>query len=389
VKSVALFLLVALPIYAAFNSYVLWRLHRAFPAMGWWLLLPAGGLLLLVAGPLLVPLLARGGWPGTSRAIALLAHPWLAMVMWFVLLGLTTDAWNLAVRGLALRWAELSRLSIPPRVQLTGICAGVLLLTGWSIWEARRIGLEHLTVTTPRLPAGSPPIRIALIADLHLGALGSSGRAETAIRLLNEAQADIILSAGDLLDAPVPADNHVAGGFAAIPAPLGKFAVLGNHEFYAGPQQSVQFLNSAGFDVLRNRALSVGPIRLAGVDDHAATRFGTAAVADEADLLGAGPGRARPPTGSAFLILLKHRPDVSSGAAGLFDLQLSGHTHGGQVFPFGWLVRQQFPMYSGLHRLEGGALLYVSRGTGTWGPPMRLFARPEVAIITLVPADVR
>ena len=119
-----------------------------------------------------------------------------------------------------------------------------------------------------------------------------------------------------------------------------------------------------------------GRLRLAGVDDPAGARTGDRHNTDEAAALSAeGPRLAT--------ILLKHRPDVSKAVLGRFDLQLSGHTHGGQIFPFWQFVRLFYPLRPGLHRLENGAALYVSRGAGTWGPPMRVLSPPEVTLITL------
>ncbi|MEJ2068644.1 MAG: metallophosphoesterase, partial [Deltaproteobacteria bacterium] len=120
-----------------------------------------------------------------------------------------------------------------------------------------------------------------------------------------------------------------------------------------------------------------GLIFVAGVDDDAAKRYGLSQGRTEGDLLSQAPV-------DRFVLLLKHRPHlVPQGQRG-FDLQLSGHTHGGQIFPFSLFVKMLYPEYAGLMELEGGKHLYVSRGCGTWGPPIRLFAPPEITIIDLV-----
>jgi predicted MPP superfamily phosphohydrolase len=162
-----------------------------------------------------------------------------------------------------------------------------------------------------------------------------------------------------------------------INPPYGKFAVTGNHEFYAGLDQSLNFTKAAGFTVLRGAGADVGGfITIAGIDDPTAKTFDAVeGIREEQLLSGLSDGR--------FAILLKHQPFVLKGSPPLFDLQLSGHTHKGQIFPFTLLTRLVFSYNSGCHQLADGSILYVSRGSGTWGPPMRLMAPPEITIIDL------
>jgi hypothetical protein len=161
----------------------------------------------------------------------------------------------------------------------------------------------------------------------------------------------------------------------------GKFAVTGNHEFYAGLPQSLEFTRKAGFTMLRGEGLTVaGLINLAGVDDLAGLGSGPFKGATEKDLL-SGLDREK------FTLLLKHRPNLDKDALGLFDLQISGHTHQGQIFPFRLITRLFFPYDGGSFRLSNHSLLHVSRGTGTWGPPIRFLAPPEVTVYELIHED--
>jgi len=209
-------------------------------------------------------------------------------------------------------------------------------------------------------------------------------KAEAIAELIRGADPDILVSTGDLVDAEI---NHLEGLaeiFGTIRPPLGKYAVTGNHEFYAGVGQALQFTRRAGFSILRGEAVTVGNIlRIAGVDDPTAAALGEGAGRPEKEVLG---GTASP----MYTILLKHRPLLSDGSRGLFDLQLSGHTHKGQIFPFRYVVGRPFPLLSGLFPF-GGAYLYTSRGTGTWGPPMRFLSPPEVTVIDIerVPGQER
>ena len=374
----ALFLLIALSIYSAVNSYLLWKVHLAFPRMGAWLLLPAGALVVMVAGPVLVHLLAHSGFFRAARAFALVTYPWMAIILWFLVLGLAADLWNLGTRAAGLLAPGAVKLAVGPRIQLYALGAAVAALCLWSLWAARSVRLERLTFRSARLAPGSPPVRIAQITDLHMSLLASSGRLERALRLVEQARPDLVVSTGDLFDAPMPEDGQLEARLAAVRPPLGKFAIFGNHEFYAGVEVSTRFLEAGGFRVLRGELAEAGPLRLVGVDDPAARRTGSAQTADEHGLL---DGAANRP----FTVLLKHQPTVAEDCAGRFDLQLSGHTHGGQLFPWGLLTRLVYSRPWGRYQLERGSVLYVSRGAGTWGPPMRLLAPPEVTLITIEP----
>jgi uncharacterized protein len=158
----------------------------------------------------------------------------------------------------------------------------------------------------------------------------------------------------------------------------GKYGVTGNHEFYAGLGQALEFTEKAGFTILRGKVTAIGDfMTIVGVDDPAGSGLHRSDGEIERELLGRVP-RER------FTLLLKHRPDVEKDSAALFDLQLSGHVHKGQVFPFRLFTRLFYQMYAGFYQLSTGSHLYVSRGTGTWGPPIRFLTPPEVTLIELV-----
>jgi hypothetical protein len=154
---------------------------------------------------------------------------------------------------------------------------------------------------------------------------------------------------------------------------LGKFAVIGNHEYYPGLEQSLGFLKRAGFFMMRNEAITVkGSLNIAGIDDPA-----VGITVDETAVLSSVQN-------GLFTLYLKHRPNVPDATLGLFDLQLSGHTHRGQIYPFNYIVSIPYPYLNGFFSLEQGSYLYTSRGTGTWGPPIRILSPPEVTIIDIV-----
>jgi predicted MPP superfamily phosphohydrolase len=200
---------------------------------------------------------------------------------------------------------------------------------------------------------------------------------EKILAIVRAEKPDIFISTGDLVDAQI---NHLPGLvelLSKIEARHGKFAITGNHEYYAGLDKALAFTRACGFTLLRGTAASSGVINIAGVDDPAGVQLKLEKPVSEKTLL------SKLPRGK-FTLLLKHQPRLDRGALGLFDLQLSGHTHKGQIWPFTWLSALTYPLNAGRFDLANGSVLYVSRGTGTWGPPIRFLSPPEVTVIELV-----
>jgi hypothetical protein len=373
---VILFLLTYLTVYGGMNLYLFLRVRQAWRLPGFGLPL-ALLLVLLVAAPVLVRYLDSWGRHGLARPLALVAYLWMAVVLWFLFLRTLADLWNLLARLAALVTGTPARV-LPAAAALPAIAAAILLLAAWGWVEARTVRVTRLTLASDRIPPGSPPLTVAQVSDLHAGLLVGPARIRRVTSLLEELGPDLVVSTGDLVDGLAAHLNGTASILAALKPPLGKYAVTGNHEFYVGIAASEDYHRAAGFTLLRGRTVRVDQrLLLTGVDDPASSLSRRPTAAAEDALLAAreGPG-AR--------LLLKHQPRVASGTPGLFDLQLSGHTHRGQIFPFGLLVRLSYPMAAGRYDLGGGSTLYVSRGTGTWGPPLRVLSPPEILLVTLV-----
>jgi len=213
---------------------------------------------------------------------------------------------------------------------------------------------------------------------LHLGVMLGDEFLQRVISKLQEIRPDIVVATGDVVDGQGDDFDLLARRFRTLQVPGGLYAITGNHEYFAGLEHSLQFLRNAGFTVLRGEAATIKGIVLAGVDDPTAQAMGQEVKLDTRAALAS----ARK---EDFIVLLKHQPVIDSNTP--FDLQLSGHIHGGQIFPFGLLPWLTYGVHSGLTRLDDGRLLYVSRGTGTWGPPIRLFAAPEITLITINSAN--
>ncbi len=364
-----LFLVTALAVYAALHAVVLWGVYpllagrpRVLAGVVAWM-----GLMLLA--PLSVRLVEGGGHDLIARAVAWVAYSWLGLVFLAFSLFAALAAWE------ALAWLVGQGLPGVRAWSLRGPNAAAVLSAAalgaglYGFYEAGSLRIETVRLAAPNLGAGRERLRLVQVSDLHLGLLRREGALAPVIELLVALEPDLLVATGDVVDAQLDHLDGLSDLWHRVDPPLGKFAVTGNHEAYAGLGQSLDFLRRSGFRVLRNEAVDLGALTLAGVDDEHVRSH----PVDEGALLGATP-RGR------FTVLLKHRPTVAPGALGRFDLQLSGHTHLGQLFPFRFLTGLQYPLQDGRYDLPGGAVLYTSRGTGTWGPPMRVLAPPEITV---------
>ena len=376
------FLFIVLLVWGGMHAYV-WahvRTHAALQTR--WALLLGGGMLLLMAAPFLGMILTRTGHPAVGRPVEIAGMVWAGVFFLLFSLSLIHGVYNgvVAVAGLLAPAVRAARLS-GPRV-LTGELALVALVSGYSVFEARHIVVEHVRIETKKLPADLERVRIVQICDVHLGTIVGRRRLGRIVELVRQAGPDLLVSTGDLVDADMGDCVELADMLASLRAPLGKYAVTGNHEYYAGLAESVAFTRRAGFTLLSNEAARVCEgLSLAGVDDETARRWHSSEGApwDEQKVLD------RTADGD-YVVLLKHRPLVEPDSVPLMDLQLSGHTHRGQIFPFTLLVAAYYEYGHGLVELAPQKHLYTSRGTGTWGPPMRFLNPPEITIIDIVSA---
>ena len=328
---------------------------------------------IMVAAPVLVRALERAGQEGAARALAVIGYSWMGFLFLAFALFMLLFGWNLVCWGAGKAVPAAATLTLyGPRSS----AAVLLVVLGFGLYScaaAIRPRLETVHIETVKLPAGVDHLRLVQISDLHLGLIHRRLFLRRLVRRIEKLNPDLLVATGDIVDAQINHLDGLAELFAKLRPPLGKYAVTGNHEFYAGGDQSLDFIRSSGFTVLRNTTgPHTLPIQLVGVDDPAGGGH-----PDEVSLL-------QQLDRDKFTVLLKHRPQVTPQAEGLFDLQLSGHTHGGQIFPFGLLTKLAYPLPAGSVDLPGGSRLYTSRGTGTWGPPMRLFAPPEIALFKII-----
>jgi len=378
----SLFLLSFFLVYGSMHAYAFLKARSALalgPGATLALLLPLAALL---CAPIVTWRLGHLGHEDAARVVAHAGYLWMGFLFFLVCLNLCADLLRLALRamgagGIAAN-ASAGLAGGSAYLCIVGLAAA---LSAYAIVEASRIEVVRVRIVTDRLPASVPSLRIAQITDLHLGLVHRNGKAREVAAIVAREHPDVFVSTGDFVDGQLDGVAGLAEILRGIPAPRGKFAVLGNHEYYAGIDRAIAFTRKAGFTLLRDESVTVdNAVRIAGVDDPAGARFGRTGGTSEAALLGERPE-------GWFTLLLKHRPQLDPATGGKFDLQLSGHTHHGQIFPFRLLTRLVFPLLAGDHPVPGGGILHVSRGTGTWGPPMRFLAAPEVTIVEIVRSD--
>lgn len=328
-----------------------------------WLVVPAWRpgtleLLVLMVGPAagwLVHQARRNAW---TRWLQRAVYLWMGLG--FLLLCVVVPVQLLRLLGL-------------PDGSAAWLLAAVFVpLAVWSIANAHWIEVRRIGVSSPKLDRA---VRLVQVSDVHVGSRGPGFLARI-VRRVNALDPDAVLVTGDLVDLMMlPAGTLDPVGELSAPA----FFAIGNHERYIGSDAVCTQLEALGVTALRDAQVDWGPVRIIGIDDAEAPDQ----VARVLDRIDAGnEERAR------FTILMYHRPHgVEDAARAGVDLMLCGHTHSGQVVPFDWIVKRYFPRIAGRFDVEG-MVLYVSPGTGTWGPTMRLGSSNEITLLELSPGPV-
>ncbi len=360
------FLGVAFLLYGGMHYYALGKVWNAFPhstALG--LALTLWGVFMNFS-PLAIWYLAKQNWHGAAVVLSWLVYTWMGYLFLFCCIALVLDIAHLLSSLMGGKW------SVTGLGLLLGIALPALVLTVYAFAEARQIRVEELKIATPKLTSGK--VTIAQISDLHLGMMLGDEFLERIIVMVREAKPDIIVATGDVIDGEGNNLDELARHLHKLSAPKGMYAILGNHEGFAGLDKSMRFFQDAGFTVLRGEYVPVGDIILAGVDDQTMGNRVKEMSREQREALSSFRK-------NRFIILLKHQPLVDNDIP--FDLQLSGHAHGGQIFPFGLFTLLTYGVRAGLYPYDDERMLYISRGAGTWGPPMRFFVPPEITLVTI------
>ena len=269
-------------------------------------------------------------------------------------------------------------------LSIVGVASG---LTGYGIFEARRRpGIVEVAMPIARLPEAFDGFRIIQLTDIHAGLTVARPFVETVVEMANELRGDLIAFTGDLVDGSVARLRKEVQPVQDLTAPFGKFFITGNHEYYSGAEAWVEEAHRLGFDTLMNEHRVIEKdgfkIVLAGVTDIGAGGFVKSHSSDPVKSVQGSPD-------GLVKILLAHQPrSLDKAVEAGVDAMISGHTHGGQFFPWNLAAALGQPYLKGLHK-HGNMWVYVSKGTGYWGPPIRLGSRSEITVITLRQAGGR
>jgi uncharacterized protein len=375
------FVAIALSVLVGGHAYIALRLvldadlHGAARSAG------LGVIALGFASLFAVPFAERLLPPRWGRFLAWPASIWMGVAFLCLVTLLAGDALRWAAGGVAyaagndpLPYENAAHLQAALTALVVAAAAGAALFSG-----LRPPRLAQVEIPLARWPRALDGFRIAQISDVHIGLLLDRRFARQLAQRVNALGADLVAVTGDLVDGGVHQLADEVAPLRALRARHGVFFVTGNHDHYSNADAWVRVVEELGFSALRNRHVEIrgdgAAFTLAGVDDHRGG-FGDGQREDLGRAL-AGRNPALP------VVLLAHDPSTFKRASqNGVDLQLSGHTHGGQIWPFRYLVRLAMPFVAGRYR-RGDAELYVSRGTGFWGPPMRLFAPAEITELTL------
>jgi predicted MPP superfamily phosphohydrolase len=340
------------------------------------------GTILLILSTVLVPVgllsssLRRRRWSEQLAWIGLLAMGLFSSLI------VTTFLRDLVLLVLRVAGAGGSAVNYYSALAVPLIALGVTVI---GFVNARRVArVKRVEVPIEGLPEALHGYSIAQISDIHVGPTIKRPYLNAIVNRVNALDADAIAVTGDLVDGSVQRLAMHTQPLARLSAPDGTFFVTGNHEYYSGAEEWIAELRRLGLTVLLNqhvvRERGGASLMIAGVADYSAHHFNPAHRSDPVQ------AAAGAPPDLAVKILLAHQPRSAPAAADAgFDLQLSGHTHGGQFFPWNLFVPLQQPFVAGLHRVRR-LWVYTSRGTGYWGPPKRFGAPSEITLVRLVPA---
>ncbi len=374
------FFAIALGVYALTNAYILWRAFQGLAGLGtpgifarlflvlWILAYPVGRI-----AERTLP------WAGFSRCLVVSGSLYLGFMVTALFLFLASDLALLAGR----LFPALPLLGHHGPAPFSLRRTLLLAVTGLSILV---VSLGTVNSLFPRVREakidlqgrGGTPLRVVLFSDLHMGPIVGNGRVRKLVKQVNALEPDLVLLVGDIVDEDVSrlAEERMAEALRELSPRIGSFAVTGNHEYYAGEEEAVSYLESAGIRVLRDEAVTVEDrLVIAGRKDRTASRFGEKRL-PLGEILREAP-RGLP------VLAMDHQPrNLEEAEAAGVELQVSGHTHHGQILPFNLVTSRLYEISRGWG-VRGKTRFLVSSGVGTWGPPMRTSAAPEIWLLVL------
>jgi predicted MPP superfamily phosphohydrolase len=375
-----IFITIVTVVYTLVNSYIFIRGLQAIPAGSPWRSWYSWGFWLIASTFILARFLERVYPSLLTGIITWIGSFWLAFMLYFILAALLLDIIRLINHFLPIYPAFLQQDYEKTKVIVLLATIGIVTLTVVAGFiNARTTRVKHLSVHINKEVPGQKTLKIVMASDIHMGTLIARHKTDKLINLINAQQPDIILFAGDVVDedlAPV-IKNNLGANLLMLKSKIGVYAIPGNHEYIGGAEPAIRYLEEHGVTVLRDSALFIdNRFWLAGRDDRDKPRFSGKQRKNIEDVLRV-VDRKQP------VILMDHQPfNLEKTVEQGVDLQLSGHTHHGQLWPLNYITSSIYEVSSGYYK-KGETHFYVSNGFGTWGPPVRLGNRPEIVCINV------
>ncbi len=371
-RSFLSFFSVALGIYALINAYILVRLNHAVPDGCWFhpVLLP---LFLFVALSYIAgQFLEHRSSTFISSALTWIGSFWLGAITWFLPIFIILDLLKLVLGIFSIGFLQGTEAT-----QMTTMFVVLIVFVAMFLGflNARNIRVKPLAI---KIDKPSLPLRIAAISDMHMGSIIRRGRVKQMVRKINSIKPDLVLMIGDQVDGnPHPVMQLDLGSeLKKIESKYGVFAITGNHEYIGNAEISCAYLEAHGITMIRDAVVEVAGIYIIGREDRAAKQFAHMERKSLEELV-APLDRSNP------IILMDHTPfHLEEAEQNGIDLQLSGHTHHAQIWPWSYITKRVYEVSWG-YKKKGNTHVYVSCGSGTWGPPIRIGNTPEIMALSL------
>jgi hypothetical protein len=376
----ALFFLIVFAVYGLVNLYIGFRGWQALAAASSWRTLYLVLLLFFALSYIAGRFLERAWFSLLSEALVWIGSYWLAAMAYFLLFLLLIDLSRLIFEILPVLPADtLATIRAHQHWFFSGIIGAVAVLLVIGHWNAATPRLKPIEIRIAKWFNGGQPLKVVVASDIHLGTIIGRKRLDRIVETINGLNPDLVLFPGDIVDedlGPVIREN-LGESLRSIKSRDGVFAVTGNHEYIGGADAACRYLEEHSITILRDATVSLpSGLQLVGREDRARRQF-TGMLRKSLQELMLGVDTTRP------VILLDHQPfGLDEAVRAGVDLQLSGHTHHGQIWPFNYITKAIYELSWGYLRV-GTTHIYVSSGVGTWGPPIRLGNSPEIVMITL------
>jgi predicted MPP superfamily phosphohydrolase len=375
-RSFAIFFSVAFSIYALVNGYILVRLNHAIPESSWLNGVFTPVFIFVALSFIAGQFLEHKASSFVADVLTWVGSFWLGAISWFFPAFVLIDLLKLADRLFG-----FLPLGFLQRTEVTQGTEGTVVLVVFvsmilGFFNARNIRVKPIAIKIDK--PGMKPLRIAAISDMHMGTLIAKRMVRQMVRKINSIKPDIVLMVGDQIDGnPHPVMQLDLGAeLAKIESKFGVFAITGNHEYIGNVETSCAYLEAHGIKMLRDNVVEVASVLLVGREDIAAKQFAHLDRKPLSELV-EGLDKSKP------IILMDHTPfHLEEAEQNGIDLQLSGHTHHGQLWPWNFITQRVYEMSWGYYR-KGKTQYYVSCGAGTWGPPIRIGNSPEIMCMEL------